>query len=584
MSLINELKRRRVVRVAVGYVVAAWVVAQVADLVADSFLAPPWIMQAIILVLIVGLPLALVLSWVFDLTPDGIQRTEDSEPDGDLSVSARWILAAAAAAFVVGAFAVFLIWPAVSTGERSVAVLPLDDISPEADQAYLANGIADELRLELQRLEGLRVAGRTSSNAFAEEDSQTIGERLSVDAILEGSIRKDGDRVRIAVELINVADGFVLWSQRYDRELDRIFEMQEEIATEVAARLGVTLGVGGINAFRGAGTRNVEAYEAYLRARGNRYTDLGTDRAIPMLERAIDLDPDYAVAWSELAIRSMSGLWGVSLDERPVVIERALRLAERAVELDPQSAGVKSALAVINLQHYDWISGERNHLQAVELLSDRLTIDRYAGMLSRAGRMSEAEKQYHAAVEAEPVDGRLNPQVWRVYLAQGRFDEAQQILDFRQSRDLHEDSIDVAFSEGDPARIKAVIQAYPESDPAFSTLYGHVLAEFASPERIYAVLEKVYRDEELQWPRKLHDVSMVAAYFGFPEFALEVKDREARVSPLRLGAIFDPVMADVRRLPGFKDLVTDLNLVEYWRTYGWADACEPLGNDDFTCS
>jgi len=252
LSLFNELKRRKVFRVAIGYVIAAWLVAQVADLVADNFLAPVWAMQMIIALLIVGLPISLILSWAFDLTADGIERTENGEIEGSLTVSNKPILALVSGLFVAVAVIFYVVWP---RDDSSIAVLPFEDISPGGDQAYFGNGIADELRLELQGLDGLRVAGRTSSIAFAQEGSNTIGETLNVDSILEGSVRKEGSSVRITVQLTNVADGFTIWSKSYNRELENIFDIQEEIATSVAGELGVRLGVGAINAFRGAGTR-----------------------------------------------------------------------------------------------------------------------------------------------------------------------------------------------------------------------------------------------------------------------------------------------------------------------------------------
>jgi len=164
LSLFNELKRRKVFRVAIGYVIAAWLVVQVADLVADNFLAPVWVMQMIITLLIAGLPISLILSWAFDLTADGIKRTENGEIEGSLTVSNKSILALVGGfGLIVAVVVIFYVaWP---RDDRSIAVLPFEDISPGGDQAYFGNGIADELRLELQRLDGLRVAGRTSSIA-----------------------------------------------------------------------------------------------------------------------------------------------------------------------------------------------------------------------------------------------------------------------------------------------------------------------------------------------------------------------------------------------------------------------------------
>jgi hypothetical protein len=139
------------------------------------------------------------------------------------------------------------------------------------------------------------------------------------------------------------------------------------------------------------------------------------------------------------------------------------------------------------------------------------------------------------------------------------------------------------LNERDPEEVKAAMQAMPKTNVAAIALYAPVLAEFDSPERILSMLRDVYRDENLQWPRKLHDIAMVAAYFGDPQFALKVKGQEVRTSSARLAALWYPVMSEVRQLPEFKKLVTDLNLVEYWRAYGWADACRPLGDNDFTC-
>ena len=587
MSLFNELKRRKVFRVTIGYVVGAWVIAQVADLVADNFNAPDWVMQMIITLLIVGLPISLLLSWAFELTADGIRRTEYGEVEGSLVVSNKSVLALVGGLFVVLAVVFYLAWP---RGDKSIAVLPFEDISPGGDQAYLANGMADELRLELQHLEGLRVAGRTSSNAYAQEDSKTIGEILNVESILEGSVRKEGDGVRITVQLTNVADGFTIWSESYNRKLEKIFEMQEEIATSVAGSLGVRLGVGDVNAFHGAGTQNVDAYEAYLQALSKDWSASSTKEAILLLERAIELDPDYAVAWSLLAVKILSTAYDVQLDETAEVVERAHELALRGVQLDPESATAHSILAIVRWTQLDWVGSEQGHRRAIELLTDRPMIDRYGVLLMRTGRTAEAEKQFDLAMELEPLGGRPPNMSWHIALMQGRIAETKEIIaTWHDKINTTENNLDVAFNEQDPEALKAAIRALPTVDDDYLRLpylhlYRPVLAEFDSPERVLSILQAVYQDESLQWARKHHDIAMLAVYFGDPEFALKVKGEEVRLSTARLHAVWYPVMSEVRRLPEFKDLVTELNLVEYWRTYGWADACRPLGDDDFECS
>jgi len=577
LSLFNELKRRRVFRVAIGYAIAAWLVAQVAALVADSFLAPVWVMQMIITLLIVGLPLSLILSWAFDLTADGIKRTDDGEIGSGLIVSNRSIVALVGGLFVALTVIFYVAWP---RDDRSIAVLPLEDISPGGDQAYFGNGIADELRLELQRLDGLRVAGRTSSIASAQEDSKAIGEILNVESILAGSIRKEGNSVRITVQLTKVADGFTIWSESYDRELKNIFETQEEIATSVAGALGVRLGVGTINAFQGAGTQNVEAYEAYLKSQGPNST---RQEGIRLAERAIELDPNYAAAWSVLAYKTLGTNWLSSPEQASEIIDRAYSLALHGMELNPESATGHRTLAAIRSARFDWIGAEQGYSRAIELLADRSIITSYGGVLLRSGRTTEARKQYGIAEALEWLGGRPATLDWHASLAQGRFDEAREISNWQIAANRIDNNLDIALNERDPDKIRAAIQAMPKASAAYIAIYAPMLAEFDSPERILSILREVYRDENLQWARKVHDISMVAAYFGDPQFALKVKGQRLRTNPVRIFTLWYPVMSDVRQLPEFKELVTDLNLVEYWRAYGWADACRPLGDDDFTC-
>ena len=577
LSLFDELKRRKVFRVGIAYVVAAWVIAQVAALVTDSFLAPVWVMQMIIALLVVGLPISLACSWAFDLTADGVRRTDYGEVTGRLVVSNKLVLTLVSGLFITVAVTLYVTWP---RGDRSIAVLPFEDISPGGDQAYFGNGIADELRLKLQRLDGLRVAGRTSSVASAQEDSKTIGGILNVDSILEGSIRKEGDSLRIIVQLTHATDGFAIWSESYDREFANIFETQEEIARSVAGALGVRLGVGSVNAFRGAGTRNVEAYEAYLHGQDRSLTK---QERIRLLERAVELDPNYAEAWSELGLRTLSTVWESSPDQASEILDRAYPLVLRGVELNPDSAVAQYRLGIVRSAKLDWIGGEQALTRAVELLADRPLVEGYANVLLRNGRTTAAQKQYAIAIALEPLGGRPINMSWHASLAQGRFAEAKEISNWQVAANRIENNLDIALNVRDPEQIRTAMQAVPETSVAAISLYGPVLAEFDSPENILSILRAVYQDENVQWSRKLHDISMLAAYFGDPQFALEVKGQEVRANTARLAAIWYPVMSEARQLPDFKKLVTDLNLVEYWRAYGWADACKPLDDSDFTC-
>jgi serine/threonine-protein kinase len=384
-----------------------------------------------------------------------------------------------------------------------------------------------------------------------------------------------------------VSDGFALWSQPFDRELDKIFEMQEEIATEVAGKLGVSLGVGGVNAFRGAGTRNIAAYEAYLKAPmlgrpGGRPG--ANEEAISLLERAVRLDPNYGVAWSNLALRVLNKMWEAQVSEAYQFVERAHELALRGVQLEPESAHTQATMALIQLFRFDWIAAERSATRAIELLEDRPIVQGYALMLMRSGRMDEAEKNFINAVKLEPMDGRPHGQIWHVYLVQRLFAEAQEVASWQKEIEVLYNNLDIAFNKGEPDALEGAIRALPLTDTSFVRLYEPLLLVLDSPEKARSLLRKVYADEDSQWPRKLHDIAITAAYIGDPEFALRVKIEEIRANPSRITALWYPVMSEVRQLPAFKDFVTEINLVDYWREFGWADACRPLDDSDFTCS
>lgn len=529
------------------------------------------------------------MAWALTLfTFLGIKRTEDGENESSLTRRSKFVVAIFGGLLVAVVVVSYLVWP---HGDRSIAVLPFEDMSPERDQAYLGNGIADELRLELQRLDGLRVAGRTSSIAYGQEDSKTIGEVLKVDAIIEGSIRKEDGNVRITAQLVHAADGFTIWSESYSRKLENIFEMQEEIATSVAGALGVRLGVGKINAFRGAGTRNVEAYELYLQAQNRDLTKSGRGEKIRLLERAVELDPNYAAAWSLLGYVTLVTTWNAPLDQVPEVVDKADRLVLRGVRLNPESATAHSHLALVRYAKRDWIGAEQSNLRAMELLLDPTYVILYAYTLMRNGRISDSEKQYGIAYDLEPLRAGEASMSWHVSLAQGKFAEAKEISDRQTPANRIENNLDIAFNEADPEKLKAAIRALPQAirelpqtSVAIVALYAPVLTELDSPERVLTILRNVYLDEDLQWIRKLHDIAMLAAYFGDPQFAVKVKEEEIQRNVARMSALWYPVMSEARRLPEFKQLVSDLKLVEYWRAYGWADFCQPLGDDDFECS
>ena len=467
-----------------------------------------------------------------------------------------------------------------SNGDRSVAVLPFADMSPIGDQEYFGDGIAEQLLNELVRLEGLRVAPRTSSFSFkgTNESLSAIAEALNVLTIVEGSVRKEGDQVRITAQLINVADEKILWADTYDRKIANIFAIQEEIATKVSGALGVKLGVGGVNAFKGAGTRNIEAYEAYLQARDSR-----GDESRRLLERATQLDPNYAAAWSRLGLNILNTTWRSNPGETHETVERAYALVLRAVELDPESAQSIALLGLVLGIRGDLIPAEAAYLKALSLLSDGQNLYQYGNFLMRTGRSAAALEKYEQSEAVEPLLGQID---YRVYaaLAQGRFADAREVLARSTNKEFWRGfELSIALNEGDSEEIKAIMAAMPPTAISTTALYAPVLNVFDSPEMVLSTLREAFADNGSLWPGKLHDIALLAAYFGDSELALQTIGEEWRNASPRRQAVWYAVMSEVRQLPGFKELVTDLNLVAYWRASGWADLCRSLGDDDFEC-
>ena len=365
MSFFAELKRRNVFKVGVAYAIVAWLIAQIIAVIHTPLHLPDWFDTVVIVLLGIGFPLALLLAWAFELTPEGVKRTE--KLDGNTS-------AAPAAAghkleyFIIGALVLalgYFIWdrqyngaetqPAANT--PSVAVLPFQDFSPKHDQEYFTDGVTEEILNSLARINGLEVTARTSSFYFKgrNEDLRTIGEALGVANILEGSVRKDGDNVRITAQLNNARTGYHLWSKTYDRKLDDIFDVQEDIAEKVAQALEITLGVGKLGRYPGM-THNVEAYDAYLQARTDTINLRANEvipRAIELYQRAIALDPSFALAWLHLAGAYHSG--SILLQGKAEVWpQKESKALARARELAPNSPQVLIAEAQVSLRKMQW--------------------------------------------------------------------------------------------------------------------------------------------------------------------------------------------------------------------------------------
>lgn len=497
----------------------------------------------------------------------GDVETVDSEPRRPGLT--RWMPWATAAGLVLVAVVLAAM---IRTPQRtpSVAVLPFADMSPMSNQQYLADGIAEELINHLADLDGLDVASRTESFAYPTEsrDIKRMGRALDVSAILEGSVRKSEDEIRVTVQLIDVDSGYHLWTQNFDEELDDIFDVQDEIAASVAGALGVQLGVGAINQFTGAGTRNFAAYEAFLK---NDYV------------AAIRLDRAYAAAWAAEGLRIASTMWLHMPREAPAILERAFEHTQTALRLDPQSARAHADFATMNYATMDWIRSEQAFAEALSLRRDEYALQHYANMMMRTGRTSRAQQLHEERDALMPDAYTQHPLRVRVDLARNDLDAARARIPRLYANSRPHMNLFIALNSGSVAEVQAAIDALPTNLTVYQELYEPVRDLLNSPDRALPFLRSLLHDPARQWPSKYQGIALLAAFLDAPDMALEALLQDIPYTAIRLGTLWYPVMADVRQMEAFKTVVTDLNLVDYWREYGWGDFCRPVGEDDFAC-
>ena len=377
MKFLGEMKRRNVFRIGMAYIVASWVVIQIGDIIATNFGAPPWVMGVLITFVIAGLPIVLFFTWTFAITTDGIRKESDLLKVDTLTRTSGHKLdyiTMALLAVVVGMVALDRYMP-VPEGpqtakatpqvvaepepepvivENSIAVLPFINMSAEANQDYFSDGLSEELLNVLTHVDGLVVASRTSSFAYKNDSRniRQIARALRVANILEGSVRKVGDRLRITAQLVDTSNDRQLWADSYDREMDDIFQIQDEIANAIVSALTTELGIGLEAVSVDSATSNLDAYDLYLQARELFIARENLPTSWQLLEQATSLDPDFARAWEALAaVRSVATSWdrGDGIDHDSL----ALAAARRALEIDPD---LSMAYAVIGMKHV--VTGE----------------------------------------------------------------------------------------------------------------------------------------------------------------------------------------------------------------------------------
>ncbi len=486
-----------------------------------------------------------------------------------------------------------------ATTRASVAVLPFRDMSQNKDQEYFADGVTEEILNSLAGLKDLKVTARTSAFAFKGKDVnlRAVGETLGVQHILEGSIRKDGETLRITAQLIDAKADAHLWSKTYDRPLKDIFLVQEDIARSVATALQVSLGVG-FGAQQGM-TRDLDAYDAYLRANAmwGLFTVESRRRGTDLLQQAVDRDPKFAFAWRALAefCASMPGLEGGGPGAgNPQAWQK--RSDDAFGKFERLMAGTPLlywALAGRSIQAGRWAESARHYKEGAAVAARLGTPWEEVGgavLLVYVGRPSEATVVLQRALARDPLNPTAALYSGLAYSAVGNVPASYAALEpsdqFPSERGVFLGTgVIVAMGAKDKVQVRRWLDRSIEAAGPATTLQLTIRARLDKPPEALAALRELVRDPSTpSWILGL--AAEYLAYFGDAEDALQVLRSPRFGAPAGLGTvvIWGPVFRDMRKLPAFKDFVRDVGLVDYWREFGWSDFCKPEGDADFACS
>jgi TolB-like protein/cytochrome c-type biogenesis protein CcmH/NrfG len=572
-----ELKRRRVFRVVAVYGIVGFVLLQIVDLVVPALLLPEWTYRLIALFLLLGFPVAIVLAWALEMTPDGLRRTAEAAP-GELTeiiaapASKHWSSGVLA---LVGVTALLAgVWyvgresapapaadPAVGPASASIAVLPFADMSPDNDQQYFSDGISEELLNLLSKIPELKVAARTSSFSFKDQDLAIpeIARLLNVAHVLEGSVRKAGSEVRITAQLIRADDGYHVWSETWDRSLDDIFKIQDEIAADVVAQLKVTL----LGAAPTVEETHPEAYALYLQARqlGRQSTAEGFEQSIALYQQALEIDPDYAAAWAGLANNYIGQAGSL---QRP--IDEGYRLAReaanRAVAIDPEFAEAYTQLGRIEMDYDGDLPAAARHLErALALAPTNPDIITDAALLAMdLGRPDEAIALQDYVVARDPVNSNDHNWLGYFYLLAGRLDEA--ITSFRTALTLSPGSIGGHYIIGVALLLKdepeAALAALAEEADEGYRLIGLVMAYHAlgqAAESDAALADLIEKHEQ----EAAYNIAYVLTFRGEADRAFEWLDKAVEyndpgLADIPVDIMFANIHDDPRWLPFLEDI------------------------------
>jgi len=605
MAFFAELKRRRVGKVAITYGAIAWAVTEASSVVLPALRVPDWTMTLIVVFLLIGFPVAMVLAWIFDVGPQGIERTEPLK-DTPASMHLRLRLAYTAVVLLCMAGLGYLLYERgvgrAHAGEPrgSIAVMPFTNLSGDPARDYFSDGMSEELLNLLARVPGLKVASRTSSFAFKGRnvDIREVGRDLGVETVLEGSVRQSGDQVRITAQLIDTETGFHLWSETYDRKLADIFQVQDEIAGAIVDKLRIELGPQDQKlAMRDkAPTQNVEAYELYLRGRDvwKRRGEENLRRAIELYQAALGRDPGFARAYAALASAYvvMPGYTKEDGDEAKY-LPLAETSARQALSIDPNIGEAHAVLAQINATRGDLLDAESGFFFAISLEPNEATPHHwYSILLSRVGRLQAALTQARRAQELDPASPVIAANLAGMYAMVGDDDQALRFSKLASDLGLSKKNLGVeaavAMRRGqwaDARRFLAQQEDVPEKLRQGAMKFIDALAD---PKLRPEVIAAMHAFD----PKVATQLDLIVPYLQLGQvdyvyqilFAVLDQDPKSWLDKWDLNHAWGPEGAALRRDPRFGELARRAGIVDYWKQYGYPDGCHAGQDTPIVCS
>jgi TolB-like protein/Tfp pilus assembly protein PilF len=575
----SELKRRNVYKVAIAYAVTSWAIAEGASQIFPVFDVPNWAVRLVVLLIVVGFPFALIIAWAFEITPEGIKRTEiaDAEHLPQRTPKRAWIYIVVIGAFVaIGLFFLgrYTANRSKESGElppKSIAVLPFENLSEEKGNAYFADGIQEEILTRLAKIADLKVISRTSTQQFQSKPANlsAIAKQLGVANILEGSVQRSADQVRVNVQLIKAATDTHLWADTFDRKLTDIFAVESEIAQSIAQTLQARLSGSEKTAIAKWPTANTEAYEFYLKGRffWNKRTGADLRKAIEYFNQALGKDPGYALAYAGLADSyGILYLYGAAspADSFP----QAKAAAQKALELDDTLAEAHTSLAFV-LENYDFDLEQslKEFERAIQLNPNYATAHHWiaSGVLSALGQFDRAIAEGKRAVELDPLSLIINTDLGQDFFYARRYDEA--IAHLRKTIEMDPRFYFAHWALGTALQLKGqlseAIAEYSKAvelndDPFVLAFLGQAYARAGQQDEAQKILVRLSEEAK---SRYVHAYSFALMYLALDhkeraidEMERAYRERDPNVADIKV----DPMLDDLRGNPRFEALVNQI--------------------------